>query len=106
MGKKVRFLQTSAGDYGLAQTGDELVVTNSVASKLEENKVVEVLGDAGDEPVSKPTSGGVRFIDETNQSAAPAGETDEKNPTGKDKPVAKAAPPKAASKTAAKKGKK
>lgn len=91
MAQKVKFLSTSAGDYGLANTGDELIVTNSVASKLEKAGTVEVLGDAGeDEAISKPESGSVRIADQTGNQAAPAGETDERNPTGPDKTARKA----------------
>jgi hypothetical protein len=99
MAQKVRFLTTSAGDYGLANTGDELVVTNAVATKLEKAGTVEVLGDAGDEEVSAPQSGSVRIADQTGTNAT-AGDTDEKNPTGPDKAARKTA------RTAAKKGKK
>lgn len=92
MAKKVKFLQTSAGDYGLANTGDVLTVTDSVAAALEKNKVVEVVGSAGEDDVSKPEHGGVRISDQTGNQARPAGETNPKNPTGPDKPAPKAGP--------------
>lgn len=103
MAQRVKFLSTSAGDYGLANTGDELVVTNSVATKLEKAGTVEVLGDAGeDEPVSKPQSGSVRIADQTGNAEAPAGDTNEKNPTGADKPASRAAAKKTGAKKTAK----
>jgi hypothetical protein len=91
--KLVKFKQTSAGSYGLAQTGDELTVTDTVASHLEKTGVVEVLGDSDEDP-SVPTKGSVRFTDETGKGEAPAGETDPKNVTGPDKKAPKAAPKK------------
>lgn len=101
--KNVKFLTTSAGSYGIAHTDDELVLKDSVANQLEKQGTVEILGDAGaDAEESVPEKGSLRIADLTNQSAAPAGETDTKNPTGKDKPAAKAT----ALKSAAKKGKK
>jgi hypothetical protein len=90
--KLVKFKQTSAGSYGLAQTGDELTVTDTVASHLEKTGVVEVLGDS-DEDASVPSKGSVRFTDETGKGEAPAGETDPKNAT-QDKKTPKAAPKK------------
>jgi hypothetical protein len=101
MAQKVKFLQTSAGDYGIAHTGDELIVKDSVATHLEKNGVVKVLGEAGNDEVSKPEKGSIRIADLTGNQI-PAGETDEKNPTGADRPAAKATP----LKSAAKKGKK
>lgn len=99
MAQKVKFLQTSAGTYGLALTGDKLVLKNADASHLEKNGVVEILGEAGeDEEVSVAPKGSVRISDQTGQGAAPAGETDEKNPTGPDKPAPKTAPLKSAKK--------
>jgi hypothetical protein len=98
--KNVKFLQTSAGTYGLANAGDELVLKNSVAEQLEKAGTVEITGDAGeDAEESVPTKGSVRFADETGKSAAPAGETNTKNPTGPDTPAAKATPLKSAKKS-------
>lgn len=68
MAKKVRFLTTSAGDYGLANTDDELVVSDSVADKLEEAGTVKVLGKAGDDEVAKPDKGSIRIDDQTGSN--------------------------------------
>jgi hypothetical protein len=97
--KNVKFLHTSAGTYGLAKEGDELVVKNETAAKLEKQGTVEITGDAPDDAEeSVPSKGSVRFTDETAKSAAPAGETNTKNPTGPDKPAAKATPLKSSKK--------
>src|SRR4051812_27158501 len=97
--KNVKFLQNSAGSYGLAHTDDELVLKDSVANELEKAGVVEITGDAGkDAEESVPEKGSLRISDQTNQTAPPAGETNPKNPTGKDLPVAKPAPLKSAAK--------
>jgi hypothetical protein len=87
MATKVKFLSTSAGDYGLAKEGDEIVVSNAVAAKLEKSGAVEVLGET-DEDIHKPEAGSVAFTD--NTSDAPAEDT-------------KATDAKAPKKTAAKK---
>ena len=94
MAKKVKALQTIAGEYGKAFAGDEIVVRDRTADQLAKAGLVEVLGDAEDETVSVASKGSVRFTDETRKQDAPAGETDEANPTGKDLPVKKAAAPK------------
>jgi hypothetical protein len=105
---KVEFLQTTAGAYGIAHTGDKLVIDARVAKELEEKGALKITGEAGDgAEESIPTKGSVRFIDETNaakkQGAAPAGETDEKNPTGPDKPsTQKVKPVRGATKTSKK----
>lgn len=82
MATKVKFLSTSAGDYGLAKEGDEIVVSNAVAAKLEKSGAVEVLGET-DEDIHKPEAGSVAFTDNTGKEDAPAGDTDPKDPTGK-----------------------
>jgi hypothetical protein len=74
MATKVKFLSTSAGDYGLAKEGDEIVVSNAVAAKLEKSGAVEVLGET-DEDIHKPEAGSVAFTDNTTKSDAPAEDT-------------------------------
>jgi hypothetical protein len=98
---KVKFLQNSAGSYGLAHEGDEVIVKSSVAKELEKAGIAEISGDT-DEDETIPQAGSIRIADETGKGNSPAGETDEENPTGKDKPAAKAKPSKAARKTSKK----
>jgi hypothetical protein len=93
--KKVKFLHTSAGTYGLAAEGDELTLQDSHAAQLEKQGVVKVTGDAGkDAEESVAEKGSLRINDLTAKANVSAGETDPKNPTGKDKPAPKALAPK------------
>jgi hypothetical protein len=93
--KKVKFLHTSAGTYGLATEGDELTLQDSHAAQLEKQGVVKVTGDAGkDAEESVAEKGSLRINDLTAKANVSAGETDSKNPTSKDKPAPKALAPK------------
>lgn len=79
--KNVKFNQTSAGLYGVAHEGDELVLKNHLAAELEKLGIVKVLGDAEEEAEeSIPSKGSVRFHDETNKEKA-AKETEEPTKT-------------------------
>jgi hypothetical protein len=80
--KSVKFLSTSAGSYGVAHTGDELVLKNSVAAELEKNGTVEVLGDADEDAEESAVKGSLRIHDETGVKEKAETETDPKNPTG------------------------
>lgn len=65
--KKVKFLTTSAGDYGTAFKDDEKEVTDSLATQLEEAGTVKVLGSAGKDPVVGTTNT-VSIKDETSKT--------------------------------------
>jgi hypothetical protein len=90
--KNVKFLSTSAGSYGVAHTGDELVLKNSVAAELEKNGTVEVLGDADEDAEESAVKGSLRIHDETGVKEKAETETDPDNPTGKKEKNAKAGP--------------
>lgn len=75
---KVKFLQTSAGVYGLAKEGDTAVLAEADAKKLEDRGVVEIKGSSSDEP-TRAQAGHLTITDETGKSTA--AETDPKNPT-------------------------
>lgn len=80
--KSVKFLNTAAGTYGVAQEGDKLTLKDNVAAQLEKQGTVKILGDAGeDEKESVATSGSVRITEGPKQGGNPAKETDEKEPT-------------------------
>jgi hypothetical protein len=55
---KVKFLQNSAGSYGLAHEGDEVIVKSSVAKELEKAGIAEISGDT-DEDETIPQAGSV-----------------------------------------------
>jgi hypothetical protein len=63
--KKVKFLSSSAGSYGVANTGDELVLNPSLAKELEEKGIVKVTGDAGKDAEENVVKGSLRIHDET-----------------------------------------
>lgn len=64
--KTVKFLQTSAGTYGVAYTGDKLTLKDSLAAHLEKEGIVEVTGEAGeDAEESKAAHGSFRITQDT-----------------------------------------
>lgn len=67
--KKVKFLTTSAGDYGNAFAGDEKEVQDSLAEQLEEKGIVKVLGSAGKDPVSDESKSTISVKDNTKKSS-------------------------------------
>jgi hypothetical protein len=66
--KKVEFLHTSAGTYGIAHAGDKLTLQDSLANQLEKSGVVKVTGEAGkDAEESTAKNGSFRIHDETTK---------------------------------------
>lgn len=84
--KKVKFLNTSAGAYGVAHSGDELVLKNGLAGELEKAGTVQVLGDADDdEPESVAQKGSLRIHDETIKEKVAEEKEDKYDPTNQAK---------------------
>lgn len=67
--KKVKFLTTSAGDYGTKFANDEAELTDSLATQLEEAGTVKVLGSAGKDPVADKSESTVNIKDETSKAS-------------------------------------
>jgi hypothetical protein len=76
----VKFLQTSAGSYGLAKEGDTAVVSEAVAKQLEEKGVVKVQGSTSKEE-TVPEAGSVTISEQ--KAAGQKAEGDAKDATGK-----------------------
>ena len=57
--KKVQFLRTSAGDYGILHEGDKATLNPKLAEELAEKGIVKVTGDSEDAE-TKPKEGSVK----------------------------------------------
>lgn len=85
--KKVKFLHTSAGTYGIAHAGDKLNLQDSLAAQLEKSGVVKVEGDAGESAKeSVAHKGSFRIHDETTkEKVTPLEKEDPSDPTNEKK---------------------
>lgn len=88
--KKVKFLNTSAGSYGIAHIGDELVLQDSHAAQLEKLGNVKILGDAKDAKESVAQSGSFRIADQTSKEKVTEEKEDKFDPTNEKKNSVKA----------------
>lgn len=83
--KKVEFLTSAAGVYGVAHTGDKLILHDKLAKDLEEKGTVKISGDASESAKeSIADKGSFRISDNTGKKTPSAGETNEKDVTGPD----------------------
>lgn len=83
--KNVKVLQTTAGTYGVAHIGDELTLKDSLAKTLEQQGVVKITGDAGDDAEESVAPKGSVRISQVKAEAVKEEKEDKFDPTNEKK---------------------
>lgn len=83
--KNVKVLHTTAGTYGVAHAGDQLTLKDSIATHLEKQGSVKIIGDAGDDAEESVAPKGSVRISQVKAEAVKEEKEDASDPTNEKK---------------------